>query len=93
MIHYDLMLQAEQAALDGKYAKADELYKEAIIHAARTGCLHHAALCNERYADYRRYEHNDLDDAKYLMTEAVRYYAEWGAVGKAEELRKEISVL
>lgn len=91
--HCDLMLRAEQAALDRKYAKADELYKEAIIHAARTGSIHHAALFNERYADYRLQEHDDVDDAKYLMAEAARYYAEWGAIGKAEELEKVITFL
>lgn len=93
VIHYDLMLRAEQAALDRRYAKADELYKEAVVHAARTGSLHHVALFNERYAEYRLHDHDDVDDAKYLMTEAARYYLEWGAVGKAGELKKEISYL
>lgn len=93
VVHYDLMLRAEQAALDRRHCKADVLYKEAIVHAARTGCLHHAALFNERYADYRLHDHDDVDDAKYLMAEAARFYTEWGAVGKAEELEKEVSML
>jgi hypothetical protein len=63
-----------------------------MVYTARTGHLHHAALSNERYADYRLLR-SDIDDAKYHMSEAIRYYREWGAVGKAEQLRKEIDEL
>mmetsp|Transcript_24272 Transcript_24272/g.59418 ORF Transcript_24272/g.59418 Transcript_24272/m.59418 type:complete len:610 (+) Transcript_24272:2715-4544(+) len=90
--HYVMILNAEQAVLDKHYEKADELYKGAIVYTARSGHLHHAALCNERYADYRLLR-SDVDDAKYYMSEAVRYYREWGAVGKAEKLRKEMEEL
>jgi len=91
--YYDLMLRAEQASLNRRYEVADGLYKEAIIHAARTGHLHHAALFHERYAEYRLKDHGDVDDGKYHLAEAVRYYSEWGAVGKAEVLRKEMEAM
>ena len=91
--HYDLMLRAEQAALDGKHGEADDLYKEAIVSAARPGHLQHAALFNERYADYRLTERGDVDDAKYHLSEAARYYSDWGAVGKAEQLKEELAKL
>mmetsp|Transcript_3756 Transcript_3756/g.8624 ORF Transcript_3756/g.8624 Transcript_3756/m.8624 type:complete len:1095 (+) Transcript_3756:156-3440(+) len=91
--HYDLMLRAEQASLNRRYGVADYLYKEAIIQAARTGHLHHAALFHERYAEYRLKDHGDVDDGKYHLAEAVRYYSEWGAVGKAEVLRKEMEAM
>mmetsp|Transcript_22825 Transcript_22825/g.56383 ORF Transcript_22825/g.56383 Transcript_22825/m.56383 type:complete len:140 (-) Transcript_22825:14-433(-) len=91
--HFHAMLRAEQAALDRRYVLADELYKEAIVYAARPGFLHHAALFNERYADYRLTEHGDKEDARYYLAEAVRYYTEWGAIGKAEQLKKDMAKL
>ena len=88
--HYHLMLRAEQAALERKSTIAEELYREAIVNAARTGHLHHAALFNERFSEYY-HERGDGHDAKYYLGEAVRYYNEWGAVGKAEELQEDLS--
>lgn len=41
------LLDAEQAASEGKHDKADGLYKEAIKFSARVGHLHHAALFSE----------------------------------------------
>lgn len=91
--HYDLMLRAEQAALSKRYNQADGLYKEAIISAGRTGHLQRVALFHERYAEYRLKEQSDADDAKYHLSEAIRYYSEWGALGKAEVLKKEMNAL
>jgi predicted ATPase len=84
---YDLFLNAEEAVLNKKYKKADSLYKQAIVHTCRIGHLGHAALYNERFAEYRLEVRKDLDDAKYHMSEAIRYYEEWGALGKAEQLQ------
>ncbi|CAJ1961239.1 unnamed protein product [Cylindrotheca closterium] len=86
---YNLFLTAEEAALHKKYQKADALYKQAIVHVCRIGHLFHAALYNERYAKYRLDVHGDDDDCKYHMGESIRYYAEWGALGKADQLRQE----
>jgi hypothetical protein len=80
--HYHLLLSAEQAALSKNYTWAEENYKKAIVLAARTGHMHHAALCNERYADFLLQELSDEEEAKYRMEEAIRFYEEWGAVGK-----------
>jgi len=84
---YDLLLSAEEAVLNKKYDKADECYKKAMVQAGRIGHLAHAALYNERYAMYRLDVHGDEDDCKYHMGEAIRYYTEWGAIGKADQLR------
>ncbi|CAJ1961251.1 unnamed protein product [Cylindrotheca closterium] len=87
---YDLFLRAEQAVLDKKYDKANTFYKKAIVHAARIGHLSHVALYNERFAEYRLEVHGDGDDYEYYMTEAMRYYAEWGAHGKGDLLKHEL---
>jgi predicted ATPase len=84
--HYHYLLRAELAALDKDNEAADAFYRDAIKLAARTGHLHHAALFNERYADFLR--HNVLDDyeADYRIEEAIRFYKAWGAQGKVRIL-------
>ena len=84
---YDLFLSAEEAVLNQKDEKADSLYKQAIVYACRIGHLGHAALYNERFAEYRLEVGKDVEDAKYHISEAIRYYEEWGALGKAELLK------
>ncbi|CAJ1958968.1 unnamed protein product [Cylindrotheca closterium] len=91
--HYHLLLNAEVAVLEKRFTKADALYKQAICRAARIGHIHHAALFHERFAEYRLEVRGDKDDGKYHMEQAVRYYTEWGAVGKAEELKKVVKNL
>lgn len=86
--YYHLLLSAEKAALSKNYDIAEERYKEAIILAARTGHLHHAGLCNERYADFLLKEVSNIDEAKYRAGEAIRFYEEWGVLGKVERLKK-----
>ena len=88
--HYDRMLCAEEAVLKKKYAMADQLYKEAIVLAARGGDLHHAALFNERFGEYRLEVHSDMGDHKFYTEQAIEYYTDWGAVGKAEDLRAKL---
>jgi hypothetical protein len=55
------MLNAELAALDKKYDKADEMYKQAISHALQNDHLHRAALFDERSAEFRRDVHGDKE--------------------------------
>merc|ERR1712113_387738 len=85
--HYDRMLRAEEAALKKQNSKSEQLYKEAISLAARGGQLHHTALFNERYAEYRKEVSGNMDDSKFYIEQAIMYYTEWGAVGKAENLK------
>jgi predicted ATPase len=86
--HYYSLLSAEDAAMKGRRRAAETHYKEAIRSAARTGHLHHAGLFNERYADFLRHDRKDVDEAKYRIGEAIRWYREWGAVPKVEMLMK-----
>jgi len=85
--HYDCLLQAEQAALDGKYDVSEKEHKEAIKLAARTGHLHHAGLFNERYADLLKNHVGNEEEAAYRLKEAIRWYEEWGAELKVKMLK------
>eukprot|EP00980_Cylindrotheca_fusiformis_P016430 scaffold4897_cov129-Cylindrotheca_fusiformis.AAC.7 len=85
--HYHMAMMAEQAALDKKYGPAEEHYRNAIVLAAKTGHMHHAALINERYAEFLREELSDEQESKYRLGEAIRFYEEWGAFGKAGALK------
>ncbi|KAL3932919.1 MAG: hypothetical protein SGBAC_010629 [Bacillariaceae sp.] len=91
--HYRCLLNAEQAVLVGEDAKASRFYAEAISLAARTGHLHHAALANERYADFLHTELGDIDQSAYFLKEAIRFYEAWGAMAKVEVLNSLLSEL
>lgn len=85
--HYNLLLDAEEAALSKKsFATAEKLYLEAIELASRNGHLHHAALFNERYADFLQHERKDVEMAAHFWNEASRYYQQWGATKKVKML-------
>ena len=88
--HFVTFLDAEQAAVNKKYDEAEDNYSKAIITVARCGYLNHAALFNERYADFLKTERNDEGEAMYRWREAIRYYRDWGAHGKAHQLEQQI---
>jgi predicted ATPase len=83
---YYLLLSAEHAALRKEYKDANVLYQKAIVLAGRTGHLHHAALFNERYAEFLLEELSDEEEALYRIEEAIRFYREWGAIRKVGTL-------
>ncbi|CAJ1938997.1 unnamed protein product [Cylindrotheca closterium] len=85
--HYDLLLDAEHAALNkSSYDRAEKLYLEAIELASRMGYLHHAGLFNERYADFLSHERKDLEESVHFLNEAIRFYEQWGATKKVKML-------
>lgn len=88
--HYEIFLNAEQAALDNRVDLADTRYRRAIVYAARTGHLHHTALFNERYAQFLQDVKGDENEASHRIHEAIRFYREWGAFAKASELQSEV---
>ena len=89
--HYDLLLDAEHAALSSKgYDLADDFYQRAIGSACRLSHLHHSALCNERYADFLLHIRKDKTESLYRLSEAVRFYEEWGAMGKVKDLKRQM---
>mmetsp|Transcript_9106 Transcript_9106/g.21673 ORF Transcript_9106/g.21673 Transcript_9106/m.21673 type:complete len:492 (+) Transcript_9106:1575-3050(+) len=85
--HYDLLLDAEHAALNKAHHRAEKLYLEAIELASRMGYLHHAGLFNERYADFLHHERKDAVKSAHFLNEAIRFYEQWGAVKKVKMLK------
>ena len=90
--HYECFLEAENSALRGKKAAAKDQYEKAIKMAARTGHLHHAALFNERFADFLLHDLSDEEESFYRLKEAIRWYGEWGAKLKARLLQKSMEL-
>jgi tetratricopeptide (TPR) repeat protein len=88
VVHYCIFLDAEHTALGGKYEAAETHYKKAIQFVARSGYLHHAGLFNKLYSDFLLRERNDIEEARYHLEEAIRYYTDWGALGVVERLKK-----
>ena len=88
--HYECFLEAEHTALKGRKTAAKEKYEDAIKMAARTGHLHHAALFNERFADFLKHTMLDEGESSYRLKEAIRWYDEWGAKRKVEMLTEEL---
>lgn len=88
--HYYCLLNAEQAAFDNKCKLAKSFYIEAIKVAARTGQMHLAGLANERFADFLREDVKDEEEATYHITEAIKFYKNWGAEAKVRLLEKTI---
>lgn len=86
--HFYPLLCAEQAALDRKREEAKRLYHDATVLSARTGHIQFAALANERYADFCRHELGDENEARFRIAKAIRYYQEWGAHAKVEQLQR-----
>ncbi|KAL3934180.1 MAG: hypothetical protein SGBAC_010046 [Bacillariaceae sp.] len=82
---YQLFLMAEQSALDKKYKAANKQYREAFVLAGRTGRLHDAALFAERHGDLL-FRLDRLDEAEYQRGESIRFYQEWGAKAKVDQM-------
>jgi len=86
--HYDLLFNAESAALEGKLDAAEGWYQSAIVSAARQGRTHECALASERYGEFLLDERNDRDEARHKFDDALRRYGEWGAAKKVNMLRE-----
>ena len=86
VLHTCALLSAEQAAIDGNKDAAESFYKESIVLAGRSGHLYYAALANERYADFCKTILKDSEEASYRLSEAKRFYSDWGATRKVDML-------
>lgn len=93
VVYFVEFLTAEHFALKSKLDKAEEHYRKAIVFTARTGHLHHSGLFNERYADFLHIKRKDVNEAKYRLGESIRYYEEWGASGKVQQLKDRVASL
>ncbi|KAL3941791.1 MAG: hypothetical protein SGBAC_003907 [Bacillariaceae sp.] len=93
VVHFVMLLDAEDAALTKNIKVATESYQKAIVFAGRMGELHHAGMFNERYADFLLDACDDSEGAKYQINQAIRYYQDWGADGKVNMLQRKVESL
>ncbi|KAL3937797.1 MAG: hypothetical protein SGBAC_007162 [Bacillariaceae sp.] len=92
--HYDLLLDAEHASLNRRtYDEADAFYQKAIKAAAALKHLMHQGLFHERYAHFLLQIQWDKAGSIHQLSESIRHYEEWGAVGKVLQLKQEIRML
>jgi len=86
--HYDLLFNAELAALKGKLDAAEGWYQSAIVSATRCGRIHESALSSERYGEFLLNVRKDPEEARHKFDDAIRRYSEWGAAKKVLMLRE-----
>ena len=92
LVHQLLILDAEDAAAKGFHNDARQAYEKAIAASVRGGFLQDAGIANERYATYLLTVGLERD-ARYYTREAIRYFSEWGAARKVQQLRQRYSKL
>lgn len=85
-----LLLQAEQARLQGR--SPAELFEQALTAAEQQHFSFHQALVYERYADYLAAQ-GQQRLAFFCRGEAISFYRQWGADGKAKQLAQLRSLL
>lgn len=86
--HYDAILNAEWAAVNGKTRDAVKFYEKAIILSARSGFLQDAAIASERYSLFLSRDMQDDREAEFRMQESIKFYRSWGAHAKADMLEE-----
>lgn len=91
--YFDVFFAAEQLALDKKLDEAQTKYKAAIKMATDTRHCHHVGLLNERYADFLFDFCSKVEESKRALKIAIKWYNDWGAVGKVKELEGKLSEL
>jgi hypothetical protein len=84
--HLCCYLDAEDAALCGDFGAAKKMFQEAIVGAARSGCMKDAGLANERYAELVLHDIGDKEEARFRAEESIRFYKEYGAQRKVDLL-------
>ncbi|MEZ5429381.1 MAG: sigma 54-interacting transcriptional regulator [Pyrinomonadaceae bacterium] len=87
-----LLLSAEIRRIGKNETSAPELYERAIDHAQETGSVQFSALANELYAGFWM-ERGLGKIAAAFLSEAVRFYQDWGAGAKVAHLRETFSDL
>jgi PAS domain S-box-containing protein len=85
--HKYLLIQAEQARIDGNSAEAIDLYDKAIESARENGYINNIALANELAAKFYLYNGKEKI-AKVYFIEAHHYYYKWGALAKVAHLEE-----
>lgn len=88
LYYYTTCLEGEEMWFRGKHREAIELLEGSIINAVRTGHLHDAALASERLSQFHRETNRFSEEAIFRLKEAVKFYAEWGAMAKVAQLER-----
>jgi hypothetical protein len=91
--HYEKILNAELAALQGNVDAAEGWYQSAVVLASRSGFVRDAALANERYGEFLLNDRHNASEAVYKFEEACKLYAEWGAYRKVDAVREKYASL
>ena len=87
LVHTLHLLEAELAALEEKYSKAENSYKSAISVATRNGFQQDRALSHELASRYFA-SRNDEYWSNYHMESCQKCYADYGAMAKVEQLSR-----
>jgi len=85
--HYEKLLDAELAVVEGRNHVAVKHYESAALLAARKGFIQDQAVINERFGQFLLHTMKDPAEAEYRFSEAAKLYDEWGAAGKVKQLR------
>jgi hypothetical protein len=85
-VHMAGLLAAEHARVGGAASRALRLYREAAQRALAQRHVHHAALIEERCAEFLRGQRR-FTEAAATLRDAVAHYKEWGARANVARLR------
>ena len=90
LVHILHLLDAELAVLNGYDRLAEDGYQLAINTASAKGFLQDVALSHELASSYLN-NRGDSFQGGYHMEQAIRYYSEWGATAKVDQLKKRLA--
>mmetsp|Transcript_7687 Transcript_7687/g.15836 ORF Transcript_7687/g.15836 Transcript_7687/m.15836 type:complete len:1210 (+) Transcript_7687:225-3854(+) len=89
-VHHLSILDAERAALlscTQMSHDACNLYEKAVLDSIDGGFVNHAALTEERFADYL-WGVDARAEGIHHLENAIKLFSEWGALKKVEQLRE-----
>ena len=84
--HLSSFFDAEYAALRGKRYKAIQNYQNAITIAGRGGLSMEAGLFSETFGEFLLWQECDRDEARFRLSEAIKFYGDFGALQKVQLL-------
>ena len=90
VIHLLHLLEAELAILNGYDRLVEDSYQLAINTASANGFIQDKALSHELVSSYLT-NRGDSSQGAYHMEQAIKYYSEWGAKAKVDQLKKRLA--
>ena len=88
-----LLLEAEYAAVIGKYTVAEEKYLHAVALAETQKNLFEIPIVKLATARYYIYDKKNISQGKTIMEDAIKCFENWGASAMANSLRTQIKSL